>query len=76
MKPATAYFKAFNVKIVPIMLTVFSTALGFVPFIVGSEAEGFWFPMAVGTIGGLVMSLVGVVLVLPVMCLGKKDLRV
>lgn len=75
MKPATAYFKAFNVKIVPIMLTVLSTALGFVPFIVGSEAEGFWFPMAVGTIGGLVMSLVGVVLVLPVMCLKKKDLK-
>ena len=71
----TAYFKAFNIKIVPILLTVLSTALGFVPFIVSSEAEGFWFPMAVGTIGGLVMSLVGIVLFLPVFCLRKSDLK-
>ncbi len=72
---ARAYFKAFNVKITPIMLTVLSTVLGFIPFIVGTEAESFWFPMAVGTIGGLVMSLVGVVLFLPAMCLNKKDLK-
>ena len=72
---ARAYFKAFNVKITPIMLTVLSTVLGFIPFIVGTEAESFWFPMAVGTIGGLVMSLVGVVLFLPAMCLDKKDIK-
>ena len=45
---------------IPIFLTVVSTILGFIPFMIGAEKEGFWFPLAVGTIGGLVMSVIGV----------------
>lgn len=61
-----AYTKAWNAKIVPIFLTVVSTILGFIPFMVGMEKEAFWFPLAAGTIGGLVMSVIGIFLFLPV----------
>lgn len=66
-----AYTKAWNVKIIPIFLTVVSTILGFIPFMIGEEKEGFWFPLAAGTIGGLVMSIVGIFLYLPVFSLKK-----
>lgn len=68
-----AYVKAWNTKIIPIFLTVTSTILGFIPFMVGAEKEGFWFPLAAGTIGGLIMSVVGVFIFLPVLTLKKKN---
>lgn len=58
------YLKAFNYKIIPILLTVVSTVLGFVPFLIG-EKQAFWFSLAAGTIGGLIFSLVGIVIYLP-----------
>jgi multidrug efflux pump subunit AcrB len=61
-----AYVKAWSVKMRPIMLTITSTVLGFSPFIVGSSKEAFWFPLAAGTIGGLLFSLIGIVLFLPI----------
>lgn len=60
-----AYIQAFNSKIKPIFLTVVSTILGFIPFLVGSVKEAFWFPLAAGTIGGLIVSLFGTFLFLP-----------
>ena len=67
------YKKAFNSKITSIMLTVLSTVLGFVPFLVGAR-EGFWYPMAMGTIGGLVMSLAGIYFFLPLfMGIGRRE---
>lgn len=67
-----AYIKAWNAKIVPIFLTVVSTILGFIPFMVGAEKEGFWYPLAAGTIGGLIMSIVGLFFYLPIFALKKK----
>lgn len=61
-----SYLRAFSVKFVPICLTVLSTVLGFVPFLFHASDETFWFSMAAGTIGGLVMSVIGVCLFLPV----------
>ena len=61
-----AYVKAWSVKMRPIMLTITSTVLGFGPFIVGSTKEAFWYPLAAGTIGGLIFSLIGIILFLPV----------
>jgi multidrug efflux pump subunit AcrB len=65
------YFKAFNYKIIPILLTVVSTVLGFVPFLNG-EKQPFWFALAVGSIGGLLFSLLGIVFYLPLF-LGIKN---
>ncbi len=70
--PLKAYIKAWNAKISPIFLTVVSTMLGFIPFIIGHR-EAFWYPLAVGTIGGLAMSLIGTFLFLPLfMSVGRK----
>ena len=69
LPPVRAFVKAWNAKIVPIFLTVMSTVLGFVPFMVGTGKEAFWFPLAAGTIGGLLMSVIGIFIYLPVFTL-------
>ena len=58
--------KAIWQKANPIFLSVFSTILGLIPFLTEGNNEVFWFAMAVGTIGGLLASLLGVFVVLPV----------
>src|SRR5574344_1705222 len=65
LSPLRAYTKAWNTKIIPIFLTVVSTILGFIPFMVGEGKEAFWFPLAAGTIGGLVASVIGIFIFLP-----------
>ncbi len=71
LPPLRAYLKAWNSKIVPIFLTVVSTILGFIPFMVGFDKESFWFPLAAGTIGGLIMSVVGIFVFLPLLVVKK-----
>ena len=71
--PVRAFVKAWNAKIVPIFLTVVSTILGFIPFMVGTGKEAFWFPLAAGTIGGLAMSIVGIFIFLPIFTLKKQS---
>ncbi|MCC5921278.1 MAG: efflux RND transporter permease subunit [Cyclobacteriaceae bacterium] len=58
--------KAVTSKAQPILLTVLSTCFGLIPFIIHGQNEVFWFSLAVGTIGGLIFSLIGVFLLLPV----------
>ena len=75
--PLRAYTKAWNVKIIPIFLTVTSTILGFVPFMIGDKTP-FWFPLAAGTIGGLVMSVIGIFIYLPILSVSgtiRKELK-
>ena len=72
LDPVRAFVKAWNAKIVPIFLTVVSTILGFIPFMVGTGKEAFWFPLSAGTIGGLLMSILGIFIFLPVFTLKKK----
>lgn len=67
-----AYLKAWNAKIVPIFLTIVSTILGFIPFMVGTQKESFWFPLAAGTIGGLIMSFIGIFIFLPLLMVKKE----
>lgn len=73
--PTKAYVKAWNAKIIPIFLTVVSTILGFIPFMIGDSKEAFWFPLAAGTIGGLVMSIVGIFIFLPIFTLKKERIK-
>ncbi len=65
------YVKAFRVKITAVMLTVLSTVLGFIPFLIGDTHESFWFPLAAGTMGGLIFSLTAIIFLLPVILLPK-----
>lgn len=69
-----SYLSAFNFKIVPTLLTILSTILGLVPFIWSGQKEVFWFSFAVGTIGGLVFSLIALIFYLPIlMGFGKHN---
>lgn len=66
-------------KAVPILLTIMSTCFGLIPFIIEGQNEVFWFSLAIGTIGGLIFSMIGVFWVLPVLLwkkgavVGEKD---
>ena len=60
-------------KAIPILLTILSTCFGLIPFIIEGQNEIFWFSLAIGTIGGLIFSMVGVFWVLPVL-LWKKTI--
>lgn len=60
------YVTAFNHKIIPILLTILSTVLGMIPFLIdGPDEQPFWYSLAVGTIGGLIFSVVPIFLFLP-----------
>lgn len=59
------YARAFDHKIIPVILTTLSTIVGLVPFFFDGKAEPFWFSFATGVIGGLVFSVVALVFVMP-----------
>ncbi len=59
-----AFVKAYNAKIIPILLTIFSTVLGLLPFLLFEKNEPFWYSLAICTIAGLVFSVIGVVVFL------------
>lgn len=67
-----AYLKAFNGKIIPIIMTILSTALGFIPFMIDSKTDSFWFSLSIGTIFGLIISLLGIVIYLPIMLIPRN----
>ncbi len=72
VRPGLAtYLRAYNRKIVPILLTVLSTVLGLVPFVVVSR-EPFWFSFAAGAMGGMLFSLLAIGLYLPFLLPLKK----
>ena len=60
-------------KVKPIMLTILSTCLGLTPFLIGGQNEVFWFALAVGTIGGLVVSVMVSLVVLPFLLVGLSN---
>ncbi len=59
------YLRAYNHKIIPILLTILSTVLGLVPFIFDQDENHFWYSFAMGSVGGLLFSLVALVFALP-----------
>lgn len=66
------YVRAFNHKIHPIMLTIVSTVMGLVPFLFDGPSEVFWFPFAIGTISGLVLSVIALLFYMPIFCFKEK----
>ncbi|MEM6717945.1 MAG: efflux RND transporter permease subunit [Bacteroidota bacterium] len=68
------YIKSFNAKIIPIILTILSTILGLLPFVVVSGNDFFWTSFACGNIGGLLFSMLVLVFLLP-LCLPLKPKR-
>ena len=65
------YARAYTNKIAPIALSVLSTVLGMIPFLLQGDAEVFWFALAAGTMGGLSFSLVVLTLLTPLFLLQR-----
>ncbi len=65
-EPLGIYMKAYSHKIVPIILTIVSTALGLIPFIVNGKDDAFWYSFAIGTMGGMVFSIIAFMVCLPI----------
>jgi multidrug efflux pump subunit AcrB len=63
-------------KAIPILLTIMSTCFGLIPFLIEGQNEIFWFSLAIGTIGGLIFSMVGVFWVLPMLLWKKSEIAV
>lgn len=61
------FIRAYNHKIIPILLTVASTIVGLIPFLMDGVKERFWFSFSIGSISGLVFSLVALVFVMPML---------
>jgi multidrug efflux pump subunit AcrB len=69
------YIEAFKQKIFPITLTIVSTILGFIPFVIDGQNEVFWFALGAGTIGGLIFSIIGILFYLPLFTLKKRVIQ-
>lgn len=67
------YLKAYNTKIIPVLLTILSTILGLIPFLIDGQKEPFWFSLATGTAGGLLFSMVSIYVYLPLFFVKKED---
>lgn len=72
LAPDRCYLKAYNRKIVPTMLTVFSTLAGLAPFWLHRNST-FWYALATGVTGGILLSTVALVIYLPVFMPFGKD---
>ncbi|MBL7473293.1 efflux RND transporter permease subunit [Robertkochia sp. 1368] len=66
------YMKAFNSKIIPILLTVITTIAGLIPFLVNGREEVFWFAFALGSISGLLLSTLILFFLLPILIINKN----
>ncbi len=62
-----SYLKAYQHKVMPILLTISSTVAGMIPFLIEAKLQSFWFSLAAGTVGGLLFSMLGVILFLPLL---------
>ncbi len=59
---------AITTKALPVFLTVLSTLLGMVPFLIDKKDDNdFWFTFAVGSMGGLIFSILAYVFVMPIL---------
>jgi len=73
LSPTAAYLRAYNHKIIAVLLTIATTVLGLVPFFIDGTDEPFWFSFAVGSTGGLLFSVFAIIFVMPIfMYLGKS----
>lgn len=61
------YIKSFNHKITPVFLTIISTILGLIPFLMDGKADYSWYTFAIGTISGLLFSLIALIVVMPIL---------
>jgi len=59
-----------------IVLTTVAAICGLIPFLIDGTNEPFWFPLAIGTIGGLVFSMFAVFIALPAFMWKNKAISI
>ena len=67
------YLSAWNAKIIPNLLTVISSILGFIRFLIGSKVAVFWIRLAIGRMSGLIFSVLELMIYLPLFFMRKED---
>lgn len=72
-KDVKTFVKAYNSKIIPIVLTNLSTVMGLLPFLMLGGEQPFWYAFAAGSIGGLIFSLPVLIIFLPAFLLKKRN---
>jgi multidrug efflux pump subunit AcrB len=73
-KSHSSYIKAFNKKIVPVIITIISTIVGLIPFLISDTTNNFWYPFAITISVGLIFSLFVLVFVLPIYLISNKEI--
>lgn len=67
------FIRAYNHKIIPVVLTIASTIMGLIPFFLDGKDEQFWFSFATGVTGGLLFSVPAMIFLMPIfMGFGKS----
>ncbi|MEM9985906.1 MAG: efflux RND transporter permease subunit, partial [Bacteroidota bacterium] len=56
-----------RMKLLPIMLTTLTTVIAMTPILVEKEPQPFWYNLSVGSIGGLLMSSVLLLVIIPLL---------
>ncbi len=69
-----SYIKAFNNKIIPILITIFSTVVGLTPFIQIDGENNFWHTFAITVCIGLGFSILTIVFILPIYLIPNRKL--
>jgi multidrug efflux pump subunit AcrB len=69
-----SYIKAFNSKIAPITITIISTIVSLIPFLISNSSNNFWYPFAITICIGLFFSIVTVVCILPIYLIPNNKL--
>ena len=70
-----AYRKAIRYKIRPILLSIFTTVVGLLPFLWEAHEQAFWPALALGTMGGMIASLIVLLLLMPCFMVRKAYFR-
>lgn len=68
-----SYLRAYNHKIIPVVLTVASTIMGLFPFFLDGKDEPFWLSFATGVTGGLLFSLPALIFIMPIFMGFRKE---
>ena len=65
--PKTLFIKAYNSKIIPILLSSISVILSLAPFIFFTKGDAFWYALAMSITGGVIFSLFAILIFLPIL---------
>jgi len=74
-RPIDVVVRAAFQRLRPIFITTLTTVAGFLPLLVQGDRSDIWYTLAIGTSGGLVVSSVLLVIVVPICMIPRASLR-